>query len=65
MTGVLVLVRARTHDVPKTLWTDGSIAALAVTAVSAAIVFETAFDASRASRCRSPRRSPTRSPTSS
>ena len=32
MVGVLALVRARTHDVPKTLWTDGSIAALAVTA---------------------------------
>ena len=41
----LPLVRVRTHDVPKTLWTDGSIAALAVTAVSAAIVFETALDA--------------------
>ena len=37
MVGVLALVRARTRDVPKTLWTDGSIAALAVTAVSAAI----------------------------
>ncbi len=45
MVGVLALVRARTRDVPKTLWTDGSIAALAVTAVSAAIVFETAFGA--------------------
>ena len=43
MIGVLALVRARTRDVPKTLWTDGSIAALAVTAVSAAIVFETAY----------------------
>jgi two-component system cell cycle response regulator len=45
MIGVLALVRARTRDVPTTLWTDGSIAALAVTAVSAAIVFETAFGA--------------------
>ena len=44
MVGVLALVRARTHDVPKTLWTDGSIAALAVTAVSAAVIFQTAFD---------------------
>jgi len=44
MAGVLALVRARTKDVPKTLWTDGSIAALAVTAVSAAVVFQTAFD---------------------
>jgi diguanylate cyclase (GGDEF)-like protein len=43
--GVLMLVRARTRDVPKTLWIDGSIAALAVTAVSAAIVFETALGA--------------------
>ena len=38
------LARARSHDVPKTLWTDGSIAALAVTAVSAAVVFQTALD---------------------
>src|SRR3954471_4257844 len=45
MIGVLALVRARTRDVPKTLWTDGSIAALAITSVSAAIVFETALDA--------------------
>jgi diguanylate cyclase (GGDEF)-like protein len=44
MAGVLALVRARTRDVPKTLWTDGSTAALAVTAVSAAIVFETALE---------------------
>ena len=44
MVGVLALVRARTQDVPKTLWTDGSIAALAVTAVSAAVIFQTAFD---------------------
>ena len=44
MAGVLALVRARTHDVPNTLWTDGSIAALAVTAVSAALIFQTAFD---------------------
>jgi two-component system cell cycle response regulator len=44
MVGVLALVRARTRDVPKTLWTDGSIAALAITAVSAAIVFETVLD---------------------
>src|SRR5215218_8293478 len=43
--GVLTLVRVRTRDVPKTLWTDGSIAALAITAVSAAIIFETALDA--------------------
>jgi two-component system, cell cycle response regulator len=42
--GVLVLARARSCDVPKTLWTDGFIAALAVTSLSAAIVFETALD---------------------
>ena len=47
MAGVLALVRARTRDVPKTLWTDGSIAALAITAVSAAIVFETALGAAQ------------------
>jgi two-component system, cell cycle response regulator len=45
MVGVMALVRARTRDVPKTLWTDGSIAALAVTAVCAAIVFEAAYGA--------------------
>src|SRR5215210_4130140 len=44
MIGVFALVRARTRDVPITLWIDGTIAALAVTAVSAALVFETAFD---------------------
>jgi two-component system, cell cycle response regulator len=44
MGGVFALVRARTRDVPTTLWIDGAIAALAVTAVSAAIVFQTAFD---------------------
>jgi two-component system cell cycle response regulator len=43
MVGVFALVRARTRDVPITLWIDGTIAALAVTAVSAALVFETAF----------------------
>ncbi len=43
--GVILLLRARSRNVPKTLWTDGSIAALAVTALSAAIVFDTALDA--------------------
>jgi diguanylate cyclase (GGDEF)-like protein len=43
--GVLLLVIGRARNVPKTLWTDGTIAALAVTAVSAAIVFEVALDA--------------------
>src|SRR5215203_4269566 len=45
LVGVLLLLRARSRNVPKSLWTDGSIAALAVTAVSAAMVFETALDA--------------------
>src|SRR5215207_628953 len=45
LVGVLLLLRARSRNVPTTLWTDGSIAALAVTAVSAAIVFETALSA--------------------
>ena len=44
MGGVFALVRARTRDVPATLWIDGSIAALAVTAVSATLIFQTAFD---------------------
>ncbi len=44
MAGVFALVRARTRDVSATLWIDGAIAALAVTAVSAAIIFQTAFD---------------------
>jgi len=44
MGGVFALVRARTRDVPMALWIDGAIAALAVTAVSAAIIFQTAFD---------------------
>src|SRR3954452_23322294 len=45
MVGVLGLVRARTRDAPKTLWADGSIAALAITWVSPTIVFERALDA--------------------
>jgi two-component system, cell cycle response regulator len=45
LVGVLLLLRAPSRNVPRTLWTDGSIAALAVTAVSAAIVFDTALDA--------------------
>ena len=45
LVGVVLLLRARSRNVPKTLWADGSIAALAVTAVSAAIVFETALNA--------------------
>jgi diguanylate cyclase (GGDEF)-like protein len=44
LAGVLVLLRARTRDVPGTLWADGITAALAVSAASAAIVFDTVLD---------------------
>jgi two-component system cell cycle response regulator len=43
--GVIVLMHGRARDVPKTLWTDGTVAALAVMSVSAAIIFETALGA--------------------
>jgi two-component system cell cycle response regulator len=39
--GILTLLRSRTRDIPGTLWADGITAALAVSAASAAIVFET------------------------
>ena len=39
--GILLLLRARARAVPRTLWVDGVIAALAVAALSAALVFET------------------------
>jgi len=42
--GVMALLRSRTRDVPGTLWADGITAALAVSAMSAAIVFETVLD---------------------
>jgi two-component system, cell cycle response regulator len=42
--GVLTLLRSRTRDVPGTLWADGVTAALAVSAASAAIVFDTVLD---------------------
>ena len=38
--GVLALLRSRTHDVPGTQWADGIIAALSVSALSAALVFQ-------------------------
>jgi two-component system, cell cycle response regulator len=41
LAGVLALLRSRARDVPQTLWADGITAALAVSAASAAIVFET------------------------
>ena len=43
--GVLLLLRSRTRQVPLTLLTDGLTAALAIAAVSAAIVFDTALSA--------------------
>jgi diguanylate cyclase (GGDEF)-like protein len=42
--GILALLRSRTRDVPGTLWADGITAALAVSAASAAIVFDTVLD---------------------
>ena len=44
LVGVLMLLRSRTRDVPGTLWADGVTAALAVSAASAALVFETVRD---------------------
>jgi diguanylate cyclase (GGDEF)-like protein len=44
LAGVLALLRARTRDVPGTLWADGITAALAVSAASAALVFQTVSD---------------------
>ena len=66
LVGVCSLLRSRTRDVPGTLWVDGVTAALAVSAVSAAIVFDDrARQRVRARRSRSPSASPTRSRTSS
>ena len=45
LTGVFLLLRARTKCVPVTLLTDGTVAALAIAALSAAIVFQTALGA--------------------
>jgi len=44
LTGVVLLLRARAREVPRTLWVDGVIAALAVAALSATLVFETVLD---------------------
>ena len=43
--GVLALLRSRARDVSGTLWADGIIAALAVSAASAAIIFPTMLEA--------------------
>ena len=40
LAGILLLLRARAREVPRTLWVDGLIAALAVASLSAALVFE-------------------------
>jgi two-component system, cell cycle response regulator len=44
LAGALVLLRARARDLPRRLWVDGVTAALGVSALSAAIVFETVLD---------------------
>jgi two-component system, cell cycle response regulator len=44
LAGLIVLLRARARSVPRTLWVDGLIAALAVGALSSAIVFETVLE---------------------
>ena len=44
LAGVVALLRSRTRDVPGTLWADGITAALAVSAASAALVFQTVRD---------------------
>jgi diguanylate cyclase (GGDEF)-like protein len=45
LSGILLLLRSRATEVPRTLWVDGVIAALAVAALSAAIVFEAVLGA--------------------
>jgi diguanylate cyclase (GGDEF)-like protein len=45
LVGVLMLLRSRTRHVPGTLWADGVTAALAVSAASAALVFDTVQEA--------------------
>ena len=44
LAGTLALLRARARGVPPRLWVDGLTAALSVSAVSAAIVFDTVLD---------------------
>ena len=65
LAGILLLLRARARAVPRTLWVDGVIAALAVAALSAALVFDTVLDERRGQRrSRSRPTSPIRSATS-
>jgi two-component system cell cycle response regulator len=44
LTGIVLLLRARARHVPRTLWVDGVIAALAVASLSATLVFEPVLD---------------------
>jgi two-component system, cell cycle response regulator len=44
LAGLVLLLRARAREVPRTLWVDGLIAALSVGALCAAIVFETVLE---------------------
>ena len=44
--GIVLLLRSRVRGLPRTLWVDGITAALAVGAVSAAVVVESVLDAS-------------------
>ena len=44
--GIILLLRSRVRGLPRMLWVDGVTAALAVGAVSAAVVVETVLDAS-------------------
>jgi two-component system, cell cycle response regulator len=44
LAGGLVLLRSRARGMPRRLWVDGLTAALAVTALSAALVFETVLE---------------------
>ena len=44
LVGVLALLRSRTRDVPGTLWADGITAALAVSALGAALVFQPVYE---------------------
>ncbi len=47
--GIILLLRSRVRGLPRMLWVDGITAALAVGAVSAAVVVETVLDASAGS----------------
>jgi diguanylate cyclase (GGDEF)-like protein len=44
LAGIVLLLRARARSVPRTLWVDGVVAALAVAALSAALVFDTVLE---------------------